>query len=521
MLSGDEEMGRQRTRQLKAEPEYESSVARTPETTARPPEHPMLHLQRTIGNHAAVNLTTRPRLQRMPTRQRVVGILGKPHGNILWVKQSTKYKHALDQLDAFHTYTQNTPAGNHAGDVMTRMARVMELYNAVIDACDAYQGETGDKAEYFLRLKLQIQNEKTSAIGALATYAGRVNSMSTLVRGRNMLSSILTTSGPDSLDMDQGSFIKNVGGGINQLGVYNHGGQEQYFKTNRDNTSGPGRELEQQLVAAAESGNVDEQQRLFKEQMSLVTLNDVATTAGIPETDSRLANRDVALYRLDQLLGANLIARTQFALRNTGNGPEMGSLMVKAQGTKAGDLVEQGKVAKDSTSQRQNPGSVNIEDPNLQRLLSRLQLLDTLAFQVDRNLGNFYVQFDQSGRVTGVTGIDNDMSFGTKTGINERAQELPGLAKFVDKEMAEKLINIEPRLVMLILSDVLNGDELAALNDRLLKLKLALAKMQSEGKLLSPTQWDQMTSAAQINDIEEGIKQDRTTYHGQFGRNAR
>lgn len=514
-------MNRQYVHPTKTQPVQDHSSARSPAIAPRPPEHGLLRLQRTIGNHATVALTSPSRLQRMPTRQKVISILGKPHSNILWVKQSTKYKHVLEQLDAFHNYVQNTPAGNHAGDVMSRMARVMELYNAVIDGCDAYQGETGDKAEYFLRLKLQIQNEKTSAIGSLASYAGRVGSMSQLVRGRNMLSSILTTSGPDQLDLDDNSFVKNVGGGINQLGVFNHGGQQQYFKANRNDASGPGRELEQQLVHAAESGDVDEQQRLFKEQMAMVTLNDVANTAGISETDARLANRDVALYRLDQLLGANLIARTQFALRNTPNGPQMGSLMAGAQGSKAGDLVEQGKVAKDSTSQGQNPGSVNIQDPTLQRLLSRLQLLDTLAYQVDRNLGNFYIQFDRNGRVTGVTGIDNDMSFGTKTNIRERAQELPGLAKFVDKEMAEKIIGLEPRLVMLILSDVLNSEELTALNERLLKLKTALAKMQGEGKLLSPDQWDQMTSATQINDVEEGIKQDRTTYYGQLGKHAR
>ena len=107
----------------------------------------------------------------MPTRTKVVGILGKPHRNILWDKQSTRSKQMLDLLDTFHQHTQNTPAGSMQTEVMGKMTRVMELYNDVIAACEGYQGETGDKADYFLRLKVQVQNEKTSAIGALASYA--------------------------------------------------------------------------------------------------------------------------------------------------------------------------------------------------------------------------------------------------------------------------------------------------------------------------------------------------------------
>jgi hypothetical protein len=207
-------------------------------------------------------------------------------------------------------------------------------------------------------------------------------------------------------------------------------------------------------------------------------------------------------------------------LRNTPEGPQLGSLMEGAKGTKGGELGD--KLTKDSNSQRQKPGSINVQDPNLQRLLSRLQLLDTLAYQVDRNAGNFYVQFDRNGNVTGVTGIDNDMSFGTKTGIRDRAQELPGLAKFVDKEMAEKIIGIDPRLVQLILSDLLSTDELAALNDRLLKLKNALVQMQSGNKLLTPNQWDQLTAKSQIDEKDpNGKPEDRTTYYGQFGKNVK
>lgn len=496
-------------------------ASQTPAVTA--PENAVLSLQRVIGNRATLSAlgSSSPRLQRMPTRTKVVGILGKPHMNILWAKQSTKYKQMLDLLDTFHQHTQNTPAGSTQTEVMGKMTRVMELYNDVIAACEGYQGETGDKADYFLRLKVQVQNEKTSAIGALASYAARVSNLSVFVRGQNKLSSVLTATGPDALDLDDNTFQRNVGGGINQLGVFQHGGKQQYFKGNRNDASGPSPELEGELIAAAESGNVAEQQRLFKEQMAMVTLNDVATTAGISTTDARLANRDVAMYRLDQLLGANLIARTQFAIRNTATGPQLGSLMVGAQGMKAGDMVQNNQFAKDSTDKQNRGGdTVNVQDPNLQRLLSRLQLLDTLAFQVDRNLGNFYVQYDGQGNVTGITGIDNDMSFGDKTGIRTRAQELPGLARYVDREMAERIIGLDPALVAIILSDVLNPAEIGALSVRLLALRQALIQMRGANQLLDPNQWDQVMAQNQKDDIEPGIKQDRTTYYGQVAKDV-
>lgn len=482
-------------------------------------EHPVIQLQRMIGNRAAISLLSSPRLQRMPSRAQVVAKLGKPHSNFLWVKQSTRYKRILDLLDDFHGHTQNTPAGNTQAEVMGKIAPVMALYNEIISACDGYQGEMDDKADYFLQLKIRAQNEKTSAIGALVSYAARVSGLASFARSRNKLSSVITASGPDAPSLDEGTFQRNVGGGINQLGVFRHGGQDQYFKANRNDASGPPEELERELVAAVDAGNLEEQQRLFKEQMALTTLNDVASSAGISTTDARLANRDVAMYRLDQLLGANLIARTQFAIRNTAAGPQLGSLMVGAQGTKVGDMLENGQFARNAADRQQRGGNaVNVQDPNLQRLLSRLQLLDTLAYQVDRNLGNFYVQYDGQGNVTGITGIDNDMSFGGKTGIHTRMHEFPGLARYVDKEMAQRIIDLDSRLVALVLSDVLDAGELAALDTRLTALKQALLQMAAANQLLNPNQWDQVMAQTQKDDVDPNTINERTTYYGQVAK---
>ena len=57
------------------------------------------------------------------------------------------------------------------------------------------------------------------------------------------------------------------------------------------------------------------------------------------------------------------------------------------------------------------------------RELTKLQLLDQLTGQGDRHRGNYFVDIQGSGnKVTvKVTGIDNDLCFGSKIQIHLRA----------------------------------------------------------------------------------------------------
>ena len=50
--------------------------------------------------------------------------------------------------------------------------------------------------------------------------------------------------------------------------------------------------------------------------------------------------------------------------------------------------------------------------PAMQKSLADLQVLDNLLGQVDRHTQNHMLQSDKQGRAIGVTGIDNDFSFG-------------------------------------------------------------------------------------------------------------
>ena len=110
--------------------------------------------------------------------------------------------------------------------------------------------------------------------------------------------------------------------------------------------------------------------------------------------------RAIAMYELDRLLTelmegkdkTPLLVDTEFASLNSG----IGIMMAKAGGVSgAGFTVPVGDL------------------PVLTRCLARLQLLDAIAGQLDRHLGNYYVASDASGPVL-VIGIDNDLAFGRK-----------------------------------------------------------------------------------------------------------
>ena len=49
--------------------------------------------------------------------------------------------------------------------------------------------------------------------------------------------------------------------------------------------------------------------------------------------------------------------------------------------------------------------------PFLKKDIANLQILDWLCGNPDRHFHNIFYKFDEAGNVTGVVGIDNDLSF--------------------------------------------------------------------------------------------------------------
>jgi len=141
----------------------------------------------------------------------------------------------------------------------------------------------------------------------------------------------------------------------------------------------------------------------------------------------------------------------------------------KAKGAKASDANLKLTGAE---AARSGPGTGSLEDPVLQRCLNKLQVLDAIAGQLDRHAGNFYIQTDPQGQVTGVTGIDLDMAFGqdmSDPSIANKpasAAHYRGVPALVDYDLGQRLLAITEADIEAAIKGLLSDAEVQATKQR-------------------------------------------------------
>lgn len=105
--------------------------------------------------------------------------------------------------------------------------------------------------------------------------------------------------------------------------------------------------------------------------------------------------------------------------------------------------------------------------PVLTRCLARLQLLDAIAGQLDRHLGNYYIASDASGPVL-VIGIDNDLAFRRKgPAVFNSIGSYRGIPPVIDTEFGRAVLNLQWEKVHDLLTGMLEKDALELLGQRL------------------------------------------------------
>lgn len=453
-------------------------------------------------------------LQRMPSRQEVVKSLGEPKehvknklagtkfGKFFKVKEnlkenSTRYRAVLDKIDRFEQYVNNTVVGDTDKDMDNQTTQVMALYATVEQAADHYIGDkkADRKTAYMTKLKKAIPVEKVYVKKAIEEFKRNPD------RERPEWK-LLTSHAPfKDVGLDQSMATGAKGkGGINSVSFFQtEEGDEGVFKETKD--------------VILDEGDLPSTATKEEKDAAGTEAWVARDFAKIDLKDARLAERNVAMSRLDKLLDAGVIARSNFALHRSGKQIQQGTFMVKAQGTTLPKLEESGRIAKNAEEKKssQHEDAVDVNDPNLQRCLSRLQLIDALALQVDRHYGNFFIQYDKNGKVQGVTGIDNDMAFGKVKGVEKRVKEYPGLSKYVDKELAVRILALKDEDLQDVMADLLSADEIEALLSRLHQLQEHLKKDTT--KLLEPGEWDAATAQGMLDE-----RKSRTgdSYYGDF-----
>ena len=203
----------------------------------------------------------------------------------------------------------------------------------------------------------------------------------------------------------------------------------------------------------------------------------------------RLGDRSVAMYRVDQLLGANVVARTDRAFtKGVIKQTSVGTISLRAPGEKASTLANANKVYMSDADRAADRANVNVnvdadalsfEDPVLQRALSKLEIVDALVGQVDRALRNIYVATDGAGNVTGLLGIDHDLAFpevaqkGTRdwTSADTVYREYAGVGMYLDWEVANMVLALEPADLAAVVDDLLPPAAVLVMLRRLDSLK--------------------------------------------------
>ncbi len=316
-------------------------------------------------------------------------------------------------------------------------------------------------------------------------------------------------------------------------------------------------------------------QKTGRNQYIEYDIGNAARAIGIDNKDPQLANRAVATSRIAALLKdqfgrgpGNVIAETAFASHKRNGRTVEGTVSEQASGRalKAGvnvrvtdqnlinnlsgpnasdymyDLAGKQKyrqgdpTKKLHVTQKQNPNGpdeyedpnafyeidqydyyhqFNFQDPEIQKGLSNLQILDAITGQVDRHGANIFI--DANGKVTG---IDNDAAFGkdisdpnklVPSGIPfdpMQASHNKGLPSLVDYTTAKMVLDLDPNTVKKELKSLLSSEEIQATIDRLNVVKQHIRNLYATGCIVRGSAY-----AVGNTQIQQIAQWDANTYN--------
>jgi hypothetical protein len=291
-----------------------------------------------------------------------------------------------------------------------------------------------------------------------------------------------TSLGTEVFQLDEGTKGANAAGGINTVTEYGFGGGfDTYYK-----------EAEDQLRQNTPEYGIGQ---------------DMA----IPVNDPNMDKRALAAWRVDQLLGANVLTRTEIAIASKGSDHKgviseaAGGEKFGTRGNRQGDFYATSADRANDLNSRAD--AFTGDDPVFQRCLSKLTIVDALCGQVDRHAGNWYVQTDGAGSVVGIVGIDNDLAFpespnkgntvagqGKWADVTQAYRAYPGVGIYFDWEMAETVLALDPADLAAVVADLLPQNAVAVLLQRLTSLKAEIATAKVANRLLTPNQWGLSTN---------------------------
>ena len=212
------------------------------------------------------------------------------------------------------------------------------------------------------------------------------------------------------------------------------------------------------------------------------------------QTHDNIADRNVAMTRVADLLGMpNLIARASKAEIVSENGSRQGVFMEFAEGSDIRRCT-----AEDPLCQVDESG---LNEVSFKKDLADMQILDYICGNIDRHSQNmFYKVGEKDGKkvITGVVGIDNDLSFGAiNPDSNGSVMRLPPLNSIsvINKATADRLEKLTPDMLRTALSGLSITDaELDCACARLANVKNAVTA--GSIRVVTDAEWEELSTAS-------------------------
>lgn len=225
--------------------------------------------------------------------------------------------------------------------------------------------------------------------------------------------------------------------------------------------------------------------------------------SGVDFADPNFGARAIAMHKLDKLLKSNVIARAEFATHVNEQGQTvLGTVLESGTGNRA----NRSKVGFSEEETEEIGGlGFGFDDPGLQRAMNKLQIFDVIVGQLDRHPGNYFIQVDGKGHVTGVTGIDQDMSFGKDyTDIEQQpngALNAKAMPAYIDAEFGRALLQISASDIADCLEGLLSQAEIDATIARFEQVKAVIQDMEDTGSLTE--EWNEETAWERMPTVQE------------------
>jgi len=249
-----------------------------------------------------------------------------------------------------------------------------------------------------------------------------------------------------------------------------------------------------------------------------------------------VSKRNVATSRLAELLGeGQVIAHSELAsVEDAGGQAVEGILMQQAQGQAGAEVIDEHMTAKQKECMEKgiefNQSMAEIPydrtTPSLQKSMTTLQVMDWMNGQVDRHSGNYFIQKDSAGRMTGVTGIDNDFAFGQTAGSGNYGTQTVMDGKLtiphMDKALAMRILELTPETLKLFLGDLIEDSAIDACWGRTKQLQDAiraeLRDPNSKVMIDKDEDWNEQTHRDLVGRSRAADKKFRgnSTYYGEF-----